>query len=316
MKTIVFCSMVSLCAGVAASEVMAQDDQRQGVFESSDSTIQVFRPESARPTELVSRLKQLNLGVRMVGDNSSNTIVVSGPEARVIDTGKLIAELDAEANDRRTRAEFLQLKHRKASEAARLLNDAIAQYGNTRISVDEPNRTLVISAAKAELERARSLLSKIDTPRSSLMMRFHFIRGRIDRGGGVSGGTLPAEMSGVLSALNQQGVMDVSLLAPMTVRSWESADFAVNGTTVGPDGVGREFSVHGEVQQMSADDSARLKVASQVIRRPPGSPPQVLFEVGTTLEIPVGEYIVLAAAPVSLDADEVIALAVSVSTGM
>lgn len=278
----------------------------------SDASLRMYKLKSANAIDVVKVLHQLGINARFVADSDSNSVLVSAGPKALQSVEDMIVQLDKPATNRSDESAFIKLKHRRAKDAAELLHETVLNTSRARVAVDEANQMLLIDAQKRELDRARALVAEMDQPRDTLLMKFYFIRGKVNRGH-QNLGKLPEGLHDVLVALNEQGVSELELLAPLSTRTREGSEFGIEGSTKFEGEFLRSYRINGNVLQALEGEAARLRVQAGV-RESDGKTYKGVFSIETTLTVPVGEYVVLAAAPGSSGVDEVIALAVYVQS--
>jgi len=210
-----------------------------------------------------------------------------------------------------TKPVVLQIKHRSAQEVMRLLK-AITSPA-LRVTVDEDQQTILIVGAKGQVTSFTQMVERLDQPQPSFRLTYHFIK---NAKGDDQVPPLPDGLVEPAKALAEYGFDKCALLATVAVRAQANSEFESTG------GIGKEegnmmIFVSGLARLEEPDKSAHLTVEARVIG--PGgygggragrasSQGKVLFSVESTMSVPLGDHVVIAAAPSDHEGVQAIAI--------
>ena len=250
----------------------------------------------------------------------------------------LIAKLDRPTTntvraDRQTRYFNLTLP---ISESTLRLIDSVISEG-TRIAAD--GKMLVVQGRGQDLDEVTALVERLNETAStrkspfdsadprSIETSFFFITLSLDKGrSSGNGAPLPAALKPIVDALSENGFYNPSLLAPLFVNVKEVTrgdDFEINGQagdiSIRVSGQGR---LSGRPESIDMSVSANLRAPRVVgesttvngvesVQRAV----QSIFDIATTLNVKLDDYVVLAAAPSSNGDGRAIALVVRATAG-
>jgi Bacterial type II/III secretion system short domain len=311
-KRLLAACVVAAGVGWVSPVVFAQGQAPAG---QDDRVVEVFRLEHAACWSLVETLRPLNFGVSIAVDESANAVILHGDPREIGKLAPLIAELDTTAAGESWKSAIIEVRHRGVEEVADLVRTAAEGISPLRVSAAPSDQMLLVTGSPEGVAAAEELVSRIDKPVPSVAMSFFFVRGTVG-GAEVSpvSKDLPAGLRDVAKALGESGVGGVSLLAPLSTRSSEGAEFRAGGYLDAPDGRGLQFSVEGMVHRSDrTDETCRLTLRGRVSQTAKGK--RTIFDIETTLAVKLGDYVVLASAPGKSEHGDILALIVRVTPG-
>jgi len=312
---------VTLCACVTAA---AQNDPQRPAQRAV--AVQEYNPEPVRIVSLrnVDTRSAGNVvratfrGVlRVADDRRTNSLVLSGPAAALDDAEKLLAELDKVAPDSDAELqtaylhapfpisnEFMDAAEMMLSRTASVVRDEDLLFAHGTASDIGTLRQMIA-------ERSASPDAQTDSA-ESLTLTFFLVQADLS-GGSSAAHSLPKKLEPVGRALTENGFLNPSLVSPLIVQvQSDQAKFRVTGV---PDASIVSLSVEGRTSASRRENAVELQLSAEVNGRTTNggeSSIDEVFSLNTTMEIPFGEFVVLAASPSKTDSTEALALVVRV----
>ncbi|MFH1745853.1 MAG: hypothetical protein ABIG44_02300 [Planctomycetota bacterium] len=232
--------------------------------------------------------------------------------------------------------EFISLAFDPNGEFMNSLQSILSPYSR----VASFGNTLVIQGTDEDHDVARKLIAAIsdnepveEPPATGdVQLTFYFVSASVDPTSASStpiGGPLPEGLKSVASALAENGFYDTRLLAPLVVQARDNSrplpsrrsgsgsqsrrgthSFEISGMARGVNSI----SVQGATTRQPGQNSTELTIKTRVSGARAGLPLNQInmgiFELETTLTVPFGDYVVLAAAPCNTDNFEALVLVV------
>jgi hypothetical protein len=299
--------------------VHAQSEQEHG-----PGVIKIVRLNHIDAHNAAEAISEIGLPIR-VASVDGNSIILRGPSEeieRVI--SQVIPAMDAPqaGADGDEQTHLIPLNVAPTGVLLNLLETATAG-SRTRFAIDHQNRLLVVKATASALESIRKVVSQLDQVSPSLSVEFYFIRGSIGPPKQQDQDALPKSLASVKTALHEAGLTDLTLLAPLVVRTDSREKFRSKGIKERQanefqqlhffvTGIAR-LQPDGKIVQLdlSAELSGGYKMARETTEPIVG---QTDFQLTTTITARLGDYVVLAASPSTTSDGDAVALAVRVTT--
>jgi len=309
-----------VAAGPAPAQRPTHAQNSKNQQERPDADISIVDLQFMDLSTAVDVLRDAGVNVRTAFDPRVQSIILYGPAKQLRLAERLLSELEAR-NERVAEKvpTIIPVRHRDVESIRNLL---ARNYGGrgTDIGADEENQSLVVRADEGDLESIRSLVRQFDTPRASLRLQFFFVRGVVGGDDPNDGQPwepgLPKSLRPVAASLSEAGVSHVTLLAPLIANALEQERFAASGAVMESSGSEVRFEVEGEARIGDDGQTARLELQGQVRRYGIGAKigeVRSIFSVETSLSVEVGDYVVLAAAPGTLEDTDALGLVVRVN---
>lgn len=298
----------------------------RGQFEQEARVTEVISLEHAELYSVLEVLSDLN-NVRLdsvAGLPDANRIILHGPEKAVEEAFRLIQQLDVPAPPEKVepprRTHFIRIQ----SYPTELLLDALSvnfEAFEVRLAIDHVNRQLLVTGTEEEFVKVMELMARLDLPSQALQMDFWFLRGTVGGSETANGTALPSGLAPIAKTLAENGFASLSLLAPCKLGVDAGQPFQQQFSVVPSDPESGDekldFRLEGRTQFSAEANSIQLQLEARMTGRPIGrqdrNQPFAQFEIDTTLSIPLGRYVVLAAAPSTTDRGGAVALVVRVT---
>jgi hypothetical protein len=198
---------------------------------------------------------------------------------------------------------------------------------------------LVVQGSELDLKEVAALVEKLNETAStrkspfesadprSIETSFFFISLSLDKGRAAGNGApLPAALKPIVDALSENGFYNPSLLAPLFVNVKEvirGDEFEISGQagdiTIRVNG---QVRLSGRPESIDMSVSANLRAPRAIGTSPTAGGAkteqrvvQTIFDIATTLNVKLDDYVVLAAAPSSTGDGRAIALVVRATAG-
>lgn len=239
--------------------------------------------------------KAFDGAVGIAVDARTNSLIVSVAEESAIDPVlKLITQLDVAVSNRQPDSsvvEFFPVPGVRGDAAMQLLNAATSLVSrDTRVSLAAQS-LLVARGEREDLMRVRELVARLDAEQparsGSVTLSFYVLSAADESGKG----NLPDALTGVGAALSENGFLAMSLLAPLQIdASLAGPGFELRGRAAEQ----TEVQIKGALSGDGAN--LQLKIDSSVATTS-GTTRATLLDITTTINVRMGEFVVLAAAP-------------------
>lgn len=300
----------------------------------ADARTEVIVVQHVDADALARTIAQVIRGMRLAVDERGNRLIAYGPPDVLIRARDLVAALDTPTKDATRATEFLRSPVVITDDLLRMIHTVMSPA--CRISNLE--QLIAVTGSPSDVASVRRVLEEVAKEGSAqnviarpLRVSFSFLISDSAGGAGGDAASLPKGLEPVTAALRESGFGDARLLAPVQVFMSESGrEFELQGSARRGDTT-IHIQLRGQAEPMPADDvrpgSVRLNVQAQLVGMRDGAPDPThpaavqaaqrfrteLFQLETTIDAPLGEYVVLAASPSSMGGDEAIALAVLVT---
>ena len=324
-----------LAAASTSGAAAYQDAQQTGVrrvSRNADQIIEIITLEHTKANSIVRIVGSVS-GARVVADSRTNSLIIAGSAEIVAKVKTLVGQLDiavraGSKTDRVTRYFETTLP---IDDSTLELVDSIISEG-TSIAAD--GKLLIVQGSIQDLEEVEALVNKLNetaatrkspfesaNPRT-IQTNFYFISMSLrDDAPAEDAAPLPSALKAVTAALAESGFYNPSLLAPLfvSVKEVTRGDrFQINGQA---DNI--TIRVHGNVRTTGSPDSVEMGVSAKLTasqyENVSGSPGRIvnrtIFDIDTRLNVKLGDYVVLAAAPSSSGDGRAIALVVRATAG-
>lgn len=300
---------------VGATQGQSVEDSARLAAAEEGFVTHVVRLEHA-DAEDAARTIRATIGCNTGIDRRTNSVVVTGATAEVEIAAKLLGELDTPMADGESiDSALIRIDKEFSQGVTSLLSTRITH--RTQTGYDRHSGMLALRGPAEEIQSVRELIAimelelrekhgESELPRA-LRASFFFVRCRTTPAGSgekvdVSG--LPEAILPVVPVLLENGFSDPQVLTCLMVHVENEESFRVEGRTMA-DGKSLSVQIHGEAEMYSDGDAvvAEMKVEAKIAVQPVGDKglPDVVFEIGSHLSAPVGDWVVLAASPVAED---------------
>lgn len=328
-----------LAAASTSGAAAYQDTQKTGARGASRNADQVIEIITVEHTEAksIARIVESISGARVVADSRTNSLIIAGSAEIVAKVKTLVGQLDiavraAQKTNRMT--QFFETTLPIDNSTLELVDSVISE--GTSIAAD--GKLLIVQGSPQDLKEVEALVNKLNEtaatrkspfesadPRS-IQTNFYFISMSFDKSAPAKDAApLPAALTLVADALAENGFYNPSLLAPLFVNAKEVSrgdNFQISGQAGDI-----KIRVSGRVGQSGSPDSVEMSVSAELTapyfhvtssadgetRKLRGY--QSMFDIETRLNVTLGDYVVLAAAPSSSGDGRAIALVVRATAG-
>ncbi len=292
-----------------------------------DGVMQVYPLKHVSADSLATIIPTVLSQSRIAIDNHTNAIVLLASAADHEKAAALIARLDVESDAPRGMAtHILQSPTNVDDDLRALLNVVVSRQAR----VAHRDRLIVITGTQADADAVKRVLEEVAREReqgmdarseSPLQVEAYFLSVRVGAASDAAP-SLPAALKPVAQALTESGFGSASLLAPFQVSlTGDGRQFQLGGQAPGSkaplsislEGLGGRGPTPDSVRlDLQATVEARLPAPAERSNMPmPHRAPQ--FQLRTTIQANLGEYVVVAASPASPESDEAIALVIRVT---
>ncbi len=244
-----------------------------------EDELRIITSKHADPHELFGQVRNLvgTSTVRVTIDQRTGRLILFGPPEEIADWERFVAALDVRVEDQLSRREtvILPVRHRRASSIAEALQTQVSDHG--RMVVDGQRNLIVVRDDAEHVQAAKRLLESLDVAPSSCMLDLQTL---------APGGRAVAEQK-IRHELERMHLADYGISMTAGVRTIEGEQFEVKGShNAGT------LSVQGELR-MLGDSSGQAEITLQVMVNEGDR----LAGIGTTLRVPLDEYIIIGLAP-------------------
>jgi len=286
----------------------------------AESQFRVVNLKHADASIVVNAMKRLNPDVAVSSANLK-TLLLKGPPEMVqdvidhvisaIDVPSVVADLPTEDE-----AEYFPVRYFPMSEIEEM---ARAVSPQAIFGVDENRRMLVVRGSDAQKQAVRNLLKQIDHAAGSAQIQVFFLRGAISGEPSDAPSALPAELAPITKTLSQNGFTKLSMMAPFIIITEDGRSFksqSILHDRSGDEVQSLELAVEGQVHLLGSDAvslnlNARMNQVGKLAETGPGV--SAWFELNTTLETKLSDYVLLAASPSSTSKGDAVALVVRIT---
>jgi hypothetical protein len=202
----------------------------------------------------------------------------------------------------------------QANQLIALIRSTIApgswrSEGELPVGIEEYGGQLVITQTAAAHAAIANLLHRL---RQQQKLE-HAPAGRARRGQ-----ALPLALRPIKETLAEQGISDITLLAPIQIRTQAYQDFGFTGWADHASGP-IEMMIKGEARRPGGGDTVEMGVTAELIKQWEPSRGKARFErvfgMETTISSRLGDFVVLATSPSATEPGRVIILVVRVTAG-
>jgi hypothetical protein len=291
--------------------------------EEPEVVVAVIGLEHANPQVVARIIHELGTDVYTVVPNPEPPqILVQGPEEAVQQTRELVRQIDVPIPEEEERIEtaFIPVSSYPLEEMFRVLAQSLQQSGEFRLAIDTVNQRVVVTGTPDKIQMTRQFVEQLDRPDRALALNFFFISGAIGGKQDLDPKRIPKPLMPISETLLASGLGDLSLMAPMTVRTSDGREFESRGMLrIEVEGALDElltFEVEGSVRTDADSRQVRVEMRARMYgHTAPEKRRETTaeFELETTLTAQLGQYVVLAAAPSSTASGDLVALVVQVT---
>jgi len=279
-------------------------------------SLEVVELKYANASNVASAIRQLASSTSVTALNE-HTLALSGQRNQIEAlVAKVVHGVDVQ-DAPTSQADFVPVKNYPVNELMPVLRTVAPR---ATFGIDEINRTVVVQGDERERKAVRLALQTLDQPSHSARLQLFFLRGDISASPAAGETNFPSDLAPVGKTLNAAGFGHLSLLAPMIIAAQEGKTFESKARLRSPSSTPEEdieFNAKGTVRFLQPANTAQVNVAvsangSYALGAEGGHAP-TRFELETTVELKLGEYVLLSAAPSSSATGGAIALVVRVT---
>jgi len=309
-------------AGAAA---YGQSDQ---VFKDEPTETRVIHLAHARASQVSDVVARLFVQCAIGVDHRTNSIITNCPSDKVKALVDLIAQLDVESGQEYEQV-FLQVAS-VSSGLREMLNAALSD--GSRLAIDPDSGTVGIWGTIDDIRRAREVIALLDAnrkstsdqrdpeKRSSYRVHLYYVTAQYGESDSVAElPSLPAKLDSVGKTLIENGFQQLGLLASMLVLSHPDDGFQMEGS-VDLSQMGDASKIEVEVEGNLFEDEGdrvqlelRTRLIQKAIENPSCGGSESLFELNTTIQCGLDEYLVLSASPAGAKLFDAVALVIHVT---
>ena len=252
-------------------------------------------------------------------DQAGNNIIARGAPAELDALEEFVTQFDGAGRTPETLV--LRIKHRDAGEVFELLGPFLAKQLMT-VQLDNATQSLLIRGLGDRIQAVQKVVEQLDRPWPMLTLTCYFIK---DDAPGKTDRPLPASLEPAVESLAQYGFAEPTLMTTVLVRCKANSSFeSGSGLTMATGEL--DVNVEGQARLDESGKTAHVDLIAAVTpRRPPqpttrratargggyggrggygggagyggrGTAPRA-FSVSSVVTVPLGQYVVIAAAP-------------------
>jgi hypothetical protein len=189
-----------------------------------------------------------------------------------------------------------------------LVHTVVRPGPRTSVALDRQNRMLVVQAERAEVEAIRDLVTALEQPPKLTTVTCYFLRGRMGQEGEPTTHDIPEPLKPAVAALTKAGLHSLTVLAPIIINAEDGAHFETSSSLSKLRAGEAYFSFHISGRaDVGTDDTVGLTINARVDGSSENRSGRI-FSADTTIATKTGSYVVLAAAPSTLQEDAFIAM--------
>ena len=266
--------------------------------------VKALRLRDTTPGNVLESLIPLFKNASLVGDPTTNSIIVNSTNADIAVIERLLTHLDRPSDQARNSApgvRAVQLKHRATDDVSKKLMSLLgaSRDRDARVASDEGRGKIILRGSGEFLEFASNVISELDVPAQMIQLEFAFFSA--DQNAEATGEPdasrkIPADLETVANELQRFG--KVRLLGRLACNTMEDNQFLVEGLL----GEGLSAKVSGSIINAVTDGSIQLNVKGNVrLTRgagdPKAAPQSSAFEINTTVVTRRGDTVMIGSAP-------------------
>jgi len=246
-------------------------------------------------------------------DDQAGNIIARGAPAELDALDEFVTEFDGARRAPETL--ILRIKHREAGEVFNLLGPFLAKQLVT-VQLDNATQSILIRGLADRIQAVKNVVEQLDRPWPMLTLTCYFMK---DDAPGKGDRTLPMSLAPAVQALGKYGFARPTLLTTVLIRCKANSSFdSSSGLTTATGEL--DVSVEGQAR---LDESGKIAHVDLVATVTPRQQPQpttrrapargggygggagygarqqrpAAFSVESVVTVPLGQYVVMAAAP-------------------
>lgn len=291
----------------ASTLAIVQDD-------SSQESVAVVTLEHASCDDMARVLREMVPEAQVSFDPRTNAIIVKATDRYHRMVRSYIEQLDRPLDERPEQRRVEVIRFANTSLTPGIQRALIEMFGgrDVKISLDPDRNTVVIEAPGETLERVKALVQELDRrPEQSSKTQtaalgsyrvriVWLVTGAADDAGGTA---VPADLQPVVDELNKLGVKNLKIAAQMLTRVRMNQQFSVHATPTLNQRVQLESAgtllAHGNDRpELRIEVEARSESPAMNPQGPAVQRPETLAALRTTIDAPVGHFVVLGVTPI------------------
>jgi len=294
-----------ILTGLLTSPITAQEAAPQ--TDMPPLTLKVYVPKHGAAHELVRTLVSTIPGsdrrVRVVADDRSNSIVVQAPQGVHAAISRLLAAIDVPADDTDVQSEVIPLRYVAARDVEKVVSLQLSREG--RAAFNQHPNSVFVNDHRANLDRVRSVLARLDVPRPTLRIRCWILAH--DSGAPVRGHETVGVLDGELSKL---GLTDYGVISEAAVSTVESTDFTLQQSFQAR--ALRQLGLSGDLRLLDEGRVASLDLNVSLQLQYEHEDDRGIINLQSTLTAPLGHFVVAGLAPTGHEGSKPVVLVIRV----
>ncbi|MEX0938506.1 MAG: secretin N-terminal domain-containing protein [Pirellulales bacterium] len=298
--------------------------QLEKLLAPAEKQVKVFQLQNASANALAQSIAVLfddGRRIRFSVDSRANAVIVMGAEEDLAVVEALISRLDAAAHKDASelrQPQIFGLKNSPAEKVANTIREVFKAEKNEsvrsiEVTVLPPQNALVVRARSDVLKEVQQLIERLDQPSSgradgaaspTLQVRIIWLASGESSD---ESGKLPPNMESVAQELEKLGISNLHTVGQAVVKSLPEQQFALTvRSSLQEKPV--ELRVQGSIEMESEEPMVQLQLQGN-INEPSrqqggyGSAQQSLVNVNSTIQAPMGHFVVLGVTPTDLAPD-------------
>ena len=271
--------------------------------------LQVYPLKHAKARRIASTLRNvMGKAIRVADNEESSAILVLATKDQHASVQEILPLLDQPAKAARRKTMIFPSTSRTMNK---ILHTIFRDQG-VRIALDPTSDSIIMQGTDEELKAAENIIEEIEKiankpeepqPQEkpqSFLLTFYFVKSGVEEQDDRT--PLPKILERVEKALARSGLQNLSLMAPLSIRTQENSEFRALGSLWGDTKVEDEYpkvvvSVKGRVALQDFPNTAQLDIEAEIV----GQKGPVLFSLETSTTVPLEEIVMFATAPVPRD---------------
>jgi hypothetical protein len=238
-------------------------------------------------------------------DEQTNCVIIRSDSDTIRAVKELLTTLDVprkQGEKVQTKMEYFQVKSYPLEKLALLAQQVVPAQG-LRIAMDKFNGQLVVNGRAEDVDAVRNLVKSVDRPREAVTLTVYFLHGELGSEAPTSDPFVKRQLTSVAEELADHQIGDLSLLAPIVIRS-NVGDYFSYETSPTQRDVGRgesrmpsqfQCELSGMLTGQASGDGVTLQLEAQLLD--PTTSFMDRFQLENTVDVKFDEFLVITATP-------------------
>lgn len=243
----------------------------------------------------------------IIADEQSNCVIIQSDSDTIRAVKELLTTLDVprkQGEKVQTKMEYLQVKSYPLEKLALLAQQVVPAQG-LRIAMDTFNGQLVVNGRAEDVDAVRNLVKSVDRPREAVTLTVYFLHGELGSEAPTSDPFVKRQLTSVAEELADHQIGDLSLLAPIVLRS-NVGDYFSYETSPTQREINEgerhartpsqfQCELNGKLTGQASGDGVTLQLEAQLLD--PTTSFMDRFQLENTVDVKFDEFLVITATP-------------------